>query len=250
MHRTFFLAFVLVVGPIAATAITITPTPGTNVVNNPGKGWVTYGKKPPEGDIVPRAPIRQVMYRDIEPEEGHSLGADRRCHRVHGLARQFCLGVVCEHPFPKGSPVTPEYLQSAAKYNRSTHLSGPPPAPQAERSRPSSTHLFRTGKIAAPRALHGNPAIASWMSAHGNGARPCTPSVPDAPSDAQTQPRCTGPLGKTPSSSWGSRKFDPIYDDAVAKGKPALHGSAATATVRKRSCLGRTLAVSNSFRDA
>jgi len=269
MHRTFFLAFVLVVGPIAATAITITPTPGTNVVNNPGKGWVTYGKKPPaDAEILSLtgAGYARYSWSDIEPEEGAFRWApiDDAIAAWAGAGRQFAFGVVCAstHSHKDRPFVTPEWVfKAGAKYNEidltpqrpTTGTPGRKIAPVFD----DPIFLQKLAKfIAALGARYdGNPAIAfvdvrsygNWGEGHMHPFK-----VPDASPATLKQHLAMhrAAFGKTPLViPWGSRKFDPIYDDAVAKGmglrRDGICGNSDGSETAR--CLGRTLAVFEFF---
>lgn len=269
MRPSFFLAFLLMIGPIAAMATTITPAPCTNVVINPGKGWVTYGKNPPaDAEILSLtgAGYARYSWSDIEPEEGAFRWApiDDAIAAWSAAGRQFAFGVMCAstHSHKDRPFVTPEWVfKAGAKYTEidltpqqpTTGTPGRKIAPVFD----DPIFLQKLSKfIAALGARYdGNPAIAfvdvrsygNWGEGHMHPFK-----VPDAPPETLKQHlgMHRAAFQKTPLViPWGSRKFDPIYDEAVANGmglrRDGICGNSDGSETAR--CLGRTLAVFEFF---
>lgn len=251
--------------PAAATATLISPASSTNVLINPGKGWVAYGKTPPASPDLLRlagAGYARFNWSDIEPEEGkfHWAPIDDAIAAWTKTGRQFAFGVMCASTHSaKDKPfVTPEWVFTAGAQRIEIDLTPKEPTvgtPGHKIAPVFDDPIFLEklrGCISALGARYdGNPAIAfidvrsygNWGEGHMGAFK--GPGI----SEEKLQEHFAmhrDAFKRTPLViPWGSKKFDPVYDAAVAMGmgirRDGICGNSDGAETAR--CLGRTLAV-------
>lgn len=257
--------------PLAAAPPTsvVTPPLSTNVLINPGKGWVAYGKNPPSSArllSLAGAGYARYSWGDIEPNDGDFRWAaiDDAIAAWSKAGRQFAFGVMCAstHSAKDRPFVTPEWVFKAgakriemdlAPNRATTGTPGHKIAPVFDD--PIFLEKLKRFIEAFGARYDGNPAIAfvdvrsygNWGEGHMHPFK-----VPDI-SPQKLQEHITmhrAAFKKTPLViPWGSHKFDPIYDSAVAAGmgirRDGICGNSDGSETSR--CLGRTLAVFEFF---
>lgn len=266
MRRTLHFALAATLAQwVAAATTVVTPPLSTNVLINPGKGWVAYGKSPPQSpDLLSLAGAGYARYSwgDVEPEEGKYRWAviDDAIAAWSKTGRQFAFGVMCAstHSAADRPFVTPEWVFKAGARRIEIDLTPNEPTTGTPGHKiapvfddPIFLQKLRKFIAALGARYDGNPAIAfldarsygNWGEGH-----MCAFKVPDiSPEKFEEHLAMHRAAFKRTAVviPWGSRKFDPTYDAAITQGmgirRDGICGNSDGSETAR--CLGRALAV-------
>ena len=125
-----FAAMLAVIGGLSCGAFgaaesattTVTPKPSSELLLNPGKGWLLYGMaewQDPKAMAVAGAAYHRFTWAELEPVEGQFNWSkvDKALEGWAKAGKQFSTGVMCANSHSKDPYVTPKWVFDAgAKY--------------------------------------------------------------------------------------------------------------------------------------
>jgi hypothetical protein len=103
--------------------VTVTPKPSTEVLLNPGKGWILYGRaewQDAKAFAVGNSGYQRFEWAELEPNEGQ-FNWKPLDDALAGWAKrggQFAFGVMCASSHSKGPYVTPKWVFDAGAKHR------------------------------------------------------------------------------------------------------------------------------------